>query len=303
MATRLPSPPTVACFGEALWDVLPAGIFLGGAPLNVAYHLSRHGTRVLPISAVGDDFLGEEIRRRITSWGMSAAAISVVGGRPTGTVRAQLDPDGVAKYHISRDVAWDRIDVASVARQPAPAALVFGTLALRSAFNREQLGTLFTAWPGAIRVVDLNLRPPFDQGQNVQFALKRAAILKLNHDELGRMLGRPASAARRLEKDTRTWSERSGLARICVTAGGLGAGLLWDGKWFWEPGRKVEVRDTIGAGDAFLAGFLHAILENPSRPGAALARAGRVGEFVAGSVGATPPYRVGRGGMPHALRG
>ncbi|HEY1110971.1 MAG TPA: PfkB family carbohydrate kinase, partial [Opitutaceae bacterium] len=179
MSSVKPRPVAIACFGETLWDVLPLGIFLGGAPLNVAYHLSRLGVTALPVSGVGHDFLGVEARRRIAGWGVSTDHIARLK-LPTGTVLAELDTQGSAHYTIRTRVAWDRIPASRVLRQRrAPAALVFGSLALRSAANRAALTELLLAWPEALRIVDLNLRAPFDRGPGVAFALHHAEFVKL----------------------------------------------------------------------------------------------------------------------------
>ena len=286
-------PPTIVCFGEALWDILPRGIFLGGAPLNVAYHLSRNGVRALPVSAVGRDFLGDEALHRIASWQVATHFIFRRASHPTGTVRASLDPKGVATYQIIRDVAWDHISVppALLKRSP-PAAIVFGSLALREQANQHALTRLFHAWPHAVRVLDLNLRAPFDRGSPIEFALRHAQILKLNAEELARLVGKRKLTPAQLETAARNLGGQRSLPRICVTAGEDGAGLLWDGRWSWEPGRRVDVRDTIGSGDAFLAAFLAAILTRGQTPSVALALACRMGEFVAGCDGATPPYHI-----------
>ena len=286
-------PATIVCFGEALWDILPRGIFLGGAPLNVAYHLSRHGVRALPVSAVGRDFLGDEALRRITSWQVSTNFISRRTSHPTGTVRASLDRKGVATYQITRNVAWDHIPASPALRQQSPpAAIVFGTLALRGRSNQRALTRIFDTWPNAVRVLDLNLRAPFDRGPAIEFALRHAQILKLNDEELARLAGKRRLAPVQLEPAARTLSAQRSLSRICVTAGEHGGGLLWDGKWTWARGRRVDVRDTVGSGDAFLAAFLAGILTRGKTPSAALALACRMGEFVAGCDGATPPYHI-----------
>ncbi|HYP17640.1 MAG TPA: PfkB family carbohydrate kinase [Opitutus sp.] len=285
--------PAVACFGEILWDCLPRGLFLGGAPLNVAYHLGQQQLRVLPVTAVGRDFLGDEALRRVAAWNVDGRFVARVPGRPTGHVRASLDRAGVADYEIARDVAWDRIPIgpALLRIDPAPAAVVFGTLALRSPANRRTLASLLTAWPNALPVVDLNFRPPFDSATAVNFALRHARLVKLNEHELAQLAGswrrkEPAS----LERGARRLSAHHRICRICVTAGDRGAGLLWDGEWFWEDARPVQVRDTVGAGDAFLAGLLGALLARSASPHDALAQACRLGEFVASQDGATPAY-------------
>lgn len=298
MSSVKPRPVAIACFGEALWDVLPLGIFLGGAPLNVAYHLARLGVTALPISAVGRDFLGEEACRRIAGWGVSTDLIARLE-QPTGTVLAELDKTGSAHYTIHTRVAWDRIPASRALRQRrTPAALVFGSLALRSAANRAELTKLLLAWPEALRVVDLNLRAPFDRGAGVDFALRHAEFVKLNDEELARMAHRPTRTVPQIAAAARAFADLHALTRVCVTAGARGAGVLWDGEWFWTAGRKVEVRDTVGAGDSFLAAFLAAVLRRGESPAQALEKACRLGEFVAGCDGATPPYTCDASGRP-----
>ncbi|HWA24248.1 MAG TPA: PfkB family carbohydrate kinase [Lacunisphaera sp.] len=294
-----PPRPTLACFGEILWDILPRGIFLGGAPLNVAYHASRLGLQALPISAVGMDLLGDEALRRIAGWGLDPGFVTRLRRRPTGTVRANLDRRGIASYTIAPQVAWDRIVAfPALRRREAPCAVVYGTLALRGEANRVTFIDLMAAWPGALRVLDLNLRAPYGQGGGVKLALSHAQFVKLNDEELALMTRRAARTATQLEAAAREFAKTHQLVRVCVTAGARGAGLLWDEAWHWEPGRPVEVRDTVGAGDAFLAGFLAAHFLRRESPRAALAGASRLGEFVAGRDGATPPYRIDAQGRP-----
>lgn len=293
---------SIATFGEALWDVLPKGIFLGGAPVNVAYHLSRHGVRAVPITAVGSDFLGEEFVRRVADWDVERRFIAQLRERPTGTVRATLDAAGNASYRFAREVAWDHISVLpALLRRPAPTALVYGTLALRSVANRRALEQLFRAWPDTLRVLDLNLRPPFDGASAVRFALKHAQLVKLNEQELATLTGLTELGRGDLEDVTRRLATQHHLTRVCVSAGSQGAGMLWHGTWYWEEGRPVKVSDTIGAGDAFLAGLLAALFLRMASPQAALTAACRVGEFVAAADGATPAYRCDANGRPQPL--
>jgi fructokinase len=293
--------PRMICFGEALWDILPRGIFLGGAPLNVAYHLSRHGVQVLPVSAVGRDFLGDEAVRRVRAWGVDGRGVARLRGSVrTGTVRAQLDERGVATYRIARDVAWDRIPPPKGRIEP-PAAIVYGSLALRSASNRRTLDQLFARWPRATRVLDINLRPPFDRGEAVEFALQRAQLVKLNDEELGRLMGGQPRTPRALARTAAEFARARGIAQVCVTAGARGAGLWWHGHWTWEPARPVAVRDTVGSGDAFLAALLAGLWGRQVRPAVALANACRLGEFVAMSDGATPLYRCDSRGRPRRV--
>ena len=292
----------VATFGEALWDILPKGIFMGGAPVNVAYHLFRHGVRAVPVTAVGSDFLGEEFIRRAGEWDVDRRFIAQLRDRPTGTVRATLDAAGNASYRFAREVAWDHIPVLpALLRRPEPSAVVYGTLALRSVANRRALGLLFRAWPDTLRVLDLNLRPPFDRASAVSFALEHAQLVKLNDQELAALTGTKERGRGDLEDVTRRFATRHHLTRVCVSAGAQGAGMLWHGTWYWEAGRPVKVSDTIGAGDAFLAGLLSALFVRKASPQAALTAACRVGEFVAAADGATSAYRCDRDGQLRPL--
>lgn len=285
---------TVVCFGEVLWDCLPKGIFLGGAPLNVAYHLAKQGLRVLPVTAVGRDFLGDELLRRVGGWGLELEAVTRDARRPTGTVLATLDSSGSASYDITRNVAWDHIELTAWLRRlsPKPDAIVYGTLALRGTANRRVLDRLLALWPDAIRVVDLNFRAPFDTERVSTFALVRAQLVKMNQDELARLTGLSGRSSRQMAEATRRFAEKENIPRVCVTAGDRGAGLLWDGEWFWENAQPVAVRDTVGAGDAFLGALLAALLGGTASPSAALSYACRVGEFVASQDGATPSYNL-----------
>lgn len=296
-STRSERAVTVACFGEALWDILPQGMYVGGAPLNVAYHLTRHRVRARLVSALGDDLLGSELRHRIREWGVDDRCVVTAKTRPTGTVRARLDAQGRATYRIARRVAWDNIQSrATCVKLPPPAALVFGTLALRGAPNRAALASFVRAWPNAWRVLDLNLRQPFTTKSAVDFALGHAQLLKLNDEELETLTRVPTHRTGALERAARSLAKTHGLTRICVTAGSRGAGLLWDGIWDWEAARPVKVRDTVGAGDSFLAAFLAAVLRGRRPPATALKLAARMGEFVASQAGATPAYRHNREG-------
>lgn len=293
---------TVACFGEVLWDCLPKGLFLGGAPINAAYHLAKQNLHVVPVTAVGRDFLGEEALRRIESWGLDVGSVARDPKRATGTVRAALDASGIATYQITRDVAWDHIAVSTRLQRlkPEPQAIVHGTLALRGPSNRAALQVLLNAWPNALRVVDLNFREPFDTAAVIAFALKHAQLVKLNDAELRKLTGTRGQSPAALERGAKRLAATYNIARICVTAGENGAGLWWEGEWFWEDARPVKVRDTVGAGDAFLSGLLGALLARDASPQKALAQACRLGEFVASQDGATPVYQLGGDARPVA---
>ena len=293
MTSAAGAPIPVFCFGEILWDFLPDGLFPGGAPFNVAYHLKQHGLTARPVSAVGRDVLGDELCRRMRSWGVSDDTIARAGDRPTGYVRATVSPSGDASYDIVPDVAWDRIQLTEAARVHAPGAraVVYGSLAQRSEPNRATLQELFELLPGeAWRVFDVNLRPPHDDLDLVHTLAGTATVLKLNSAEARRLLGLPAQGDESDEAQARQLAEKTGCRTVCLTAGARGAGLLRNDLWFWEDGRPVQVADTVGAGDAFLAGLLAHLLEGRLDDRECLRRACRLGEWVATCRGATPPY-------------
>jgi fructokinase len=284
----------VLCFGEILWDFLPEGLFPGGAPFNVAYHLHRHGLSTQPVSAVGRDLLGEELLRRLLSWKISTDTIAEHSGVSTGYVRAEISVKGDARYHITPDVAWDRIDLNPTCLEAAArcAGVVFGSLALRSAHNRSSLQRLLAALPSdAARIFDVNLRPPHDDLALVRSLAPQATLLKLNAAEAARLAADAPETPGREEADARDLHSTLRTPTICITAGDRGAGLLHEDRWYWEPAQPVKTADTVGAGDSFLAAFLSRWLPPAKTPPAdALRHACRIGEWVATQRGATPDY-------------
>lgn len=287
--------PLVLCYGEILWDFLPDGLFLGGAPANVAYHLSRLGLDTRLISAVGRDTLGDEALRRLRHWKLDTELIARHVGLPTGNVVAELSDAGDARYEITQSVAWDQIPAGLDAVQIATgaSALIFGTLALRSAVNRAALDRLLAVLPAeAFRVLDVNLRAPHDDLDLARSLASRATLLKLNAAEAARLADAAEGEVPGLEEaHARVLHSRHACPLIVITAGHRGAGMLRDGLvWTWEPGREVAVADTIGAGDGFLAHLLTSLLSGRSSDGELLARACRHGEWIATQRGATPAY-------------
>jgi len=281
----------VLCFGEIIWDLLPQGRFLGGAPLNVAYHLSRLGARPSLVSAVGRDSLGEAAIAGLNAAGIDGRAVVRHATLSTGTAEVQLDAAGQAKFRLPRPVAWDEIPVDAVISGPAPAAIVFGTLALRSPFNRTSLQRLLDAFPQAWVVCDLNLRPPFDDLAPLASLLARASLLKLNGDEARRLAGAAADASD-WPGIAATLQQSYPGATICITLGDDGAGL-WDGStWHHASTPAVTVRDTIGAGDSFTAALVAGRLRAGAKPDWTrhLRTACTLGAFVASKDGAQPDY-------------
>ena len=278
----------VVCAGEVLWDSVPDGLHLGGAPYNVAYHLARLGRPARLASRVGDDVLGREARRRVAAGGVDASLVQTDGALPTGFVSVSLDAEGTPAYDIVGPAAWDALALGPdlEAAAGASAAVVFGSLAQRDARSRRTIRALVAAAP--LAVFDVNLRPPFVDAGRVEASLHASDLVKLSGDEL-RQLGRwfglpdaPRAAAEAL-------GERFGCRAVCVTRGADGAGFWCGGRWADHAGYPVAVRDTVGAGDAFLAGLLWAWLDGQDAA-AALDWGSRLGALVASRSGATPEY-------------
>jgi len=293
-------PSVVLCFGEVLWDSLPQGLFPGGAPMNVAYHLKQLGNRAIPITAVGDDFLGHELVQRMQRWQLETDFISILPHKQTGAVQVTLDARGSAAYNIIEDVAWDWIELSPELEKVAAEsdALVYGTLAQRAEHNRKQLRWLMQQATSAMKVYDVNLRPPFDSHELVWELARKSNLVKLNNEEAAKLLERPVDL-NDFETAARALSDKTGCRRVCITGGAHGAGLLLDDKWFWAESRPVQVADTVGAGDSFLAALVHGLLRKVD-PGEVLRRAARLAEFVASMPGATPPYTLSGDGCPVA---
>ncbi|MEL7448342.1 MAG: carbohydrate kinase [Pseudomonadota bacterium] len=282
----------VLCFGEVLWDCLPDGEYPGGAPMNVAYHLTKLGCTAWLFSSVGDDPRGAALLRVLQDWRVRCDHVTVDSEKPTGTVDVTL-VNGSPSYEIVEDVAWDRIavpDQLAAARVDAD-AVVYGSLAMRGEQNRESLARLLAEVPSALKVFDVNLRPPFDDHEVIWQLARKANLIKLNDEEVEVLLG-GGFASGDLVEGAREVARRARCDRVCVTAGADGAGLLDHGRWHWVAGEEVAVGDTVGAGDAFLAALVAGLLQMPEIPEKILERASRLAGFVASKKGATPDYNV-----------
>ena len=285
-------------FGEILWDCLPSGRHAGGAPFNVAAHLAQLGVSVSLISAVGRDPLGDEILQVAGDKGVNVDFVSRVRiGLPTGTVIATVDQKGNATYELVQPAAWDEIKVSGKALTAAAQAhaLTFGSLAGRSPYNRQQLDRLL-AVKGPLKFFDVNLRPPFVDLELVLDLAKRADVIKLNDGEAGRLAswlqtGETAANTPRnadeIAQASATIAEATNVSRICVTFAEEGAALWEGGNLVTGPAPKVVVKDTVGAGDAFMAGLMVGLTRGIDT-GIVLANASSLGAYVASHYGATP---------------
>jgi len=285
-------------FGEILWDCLPSGRHAGGAPFNVASHLAQLGVSVSLLSAVGQDSLGDEILEVAQHKGVNVQFVGRARiGLPTGTVVATMDAMGNATYELVQPVAWDEIIVSAEAVEAVAKAdaLIFGSLASRSPYNLEQLDRLL-ALKGPLKFFDVNLRPPFTDPERIVELAAHADVIKLNHDEVGQIASwlrtgeatpNPPGNADAVAEACAALSEATKTPRICVTMGAAGAALWDQSTLVCVPAPKVVVKDTVGAGDAFMAGVMVGLTRGADTQ-TVLETACRLGAIVASHDGATP---------------
>ena len=257
----------VVGMGEALWDVLPEGKKIGGAPANFAYHVSQFGLPSCVVSAVGDDALGKEIVENFTSKGLNQL-IEVVQ-YPTGTVQVEIDSAGVPQYEIKENVAWDNIPFTARLEQLAKRtkAVCFGSLAQRNVVSRNTINRFLDAMPqsdDSLVVFDINLRQGFYNQEILCNSIRRCNILKINDEELvtvSRLFGYPGID---FQDSCRTLLDRYNLKMLILTCGVNGSYVFTPGNVSFQPTPKVEVADTVGAGDSFTAAFIASILKGKS---------------------------------------
>jgi fructokinase len=281
---------TVVGLGELLWDLFPAGKQLGGAPANFAYITSLLGDEGIPASRLGADPLGAEAIRRLRELGLSTEYIQQDADHATGTVKVEVDRSGQPCFEIAAPVAWDFLEWTPQWQELAQRsdAVCFSTLAQRSERSGNTMRSFLRgARAGALRVCDVNLRQAFFTSQVVAESMKLANIVKLNHDELPRVM-RLFGLDHRDEQDSAQRLLLSyNLELICVTRGNAGSLLLSRNECSEHPGFRVNVADTVGAGDAFTAALVHGYLR--AIPLAQINEtANRVGAWVASQRGATP---------------
>lgn len=286
----------VVGIGEVLWDLLPDGPQLGGAPANFAYHARSLGLEAAVISCVGDDELGSNLLERLHQLSVPSDLVTQNAGLPTGTVSVTLNGNGVPHYTIHEPVAWDRIQSTSLAQESVRNAQVvcFGSLAQRSLTSRKTIQGLVSATStSALRVFDINLRQRFYSREIIEQSLRLANVLKLNDAELPiltAMLELHGSVKEQLNQLAAQFE----LQTIALTCGDKGSLLYHRGCWSDCSVQPVHVADTVGAGDAFTAALVKGILLD-MKPGDINAAANEVARHVCSCVGATPP-------LPEAVR-
>ena len=253
--------------GEALWDCLPEGRKIGGAPANFAFHAGQFGFQSLAVSAIGNDELGDEILEELNQRNLCHLLERV--DFPTGTVQVALDEKGIPCYEILEGVAWDNIPYSEKLDEIARNCQVvcFGSLAQRNEVSRETINRFIDAMPeseGSLKVFDINLRQNFYDEEIITSSLKKCNVLKLNDEELvivSRMFGYPelsqSEACRRI-------LDAYGLRMLILTCGTDGSSVFTAGETSFHPTPKVEVADTVGAGDSFTGSFIASILKGKS---------------------------------------
>ena len=257
----------VVGMGEALWDVLPEGKKIGGAPANFAYHVSQFGLPSCVVSAIGDDPLGHEITENFTSKGLNQMIETVP--YPTGTVQVEIDQAGIPQYDIKENVAWDNIPCTPALEELATRtkAVCFGSLAQRNVVSRETINRFLDLIPAGnepLIVFDVNLRQGFYNKDILCNSMQRCNILKINDEELitvSRMFGYPG-----IDLQDKCWIllGKYNLKMLILTCGINGSYVFTPGNVSFQPTPKVEVADTVGAGDSFTAAFISAILKGKS---------------------------------------
>lgn len=252
--------PEIVCFGETLWDIFPDKKVIGGAPLNVGLRLHSLGAEVKVISRIGKDADGNSLLNYLRKEGMDLSSIQLDPELTTGNVQVHLDQTHTATYTISEPVAWDRIaveqgDIDVISKSDA---FIFGSLCCRNSVSKE---TLFQYLSQAkFKVFDANLRPPFYTMELIFELMKFADMIKLNDEELEKISKFLQIESQSLEDQIKQISQLTHAQHICVTLGANGAIYFTKGKFFKNPGFKVIVKDTVGAGDSFLASLVYQLV-------------------------------------------
>ncbi|WP_373522074.1 carbohydrate kinase [Aquiflexum sp.] len=278
----------VVCYGEMLWDCFPDKEIPGGAPMNVALHLKQLGLDVQMISRLGKDAYGKKYLDFIQSFDFDNALIQIDEEHATGTVKVHNeDPENI-KYTIVSPVAWDFIELNEKNKDAVSNAdaFIFGSLAIRNKSSWETLYQLLHQ--PTLKVFDINLRAPFYDFEKIEIMLGFTEILKINEDEL-EVVADYFGIAPDVKACCNLLTTHFPVKMVCITLGSKGAMIYQEGNIFQHSGYKVKVEDTVGSGDAFLAGFIKSYLEGKT-PDEILQFACAMGAFVATKEGGTPKY-------------
>ncbi|MFB9056738.1 carbohydrate kinase [Mariniflexile ostreae] len=277
----------IVCFGEVLWDVFPAHKKIGGAPLNVALRLQSLDNHVSIISRIGNDKKGKKIEAYIIEQGVYAENLQVDEKLKTGKVKVMLNQKGSASYDIKFPRAWDNIQLnentENITRNAD--AFIYGSLVARDETSRHTLYALLKL--AKYKVFDINLREPYYTIDVLNHLMKAADFIKFNDDEIFEIGDLFDSKTHSLEQNIKFIAEHTNTKTICVTKGRHGAILYCNDTYYYNSGYQIEVVDTVGAGDSFLASLINMLLKD-GKPQDALDFACAIGALVAGSEGANP---------------
>ncbi|HZD31526.1 MAG TPA: carbohydrate kinase [Candidatus Angelobacter sp.] len=294
----------IVSVGEILWDVIGENEYLGGAPLNFAAHAQKLGHEVFPLSGVGADARGQKALDMLKARGMSTEFVQVLKDRPTGTAEVELDMEGKPTFRIVRSVAYDFVDLTEAELKRIaklkPDWIYLGTLYHMSPNSLASTMKLLKAVPNARRFYDVNLREGHWSLATIEQLAAVATVTKLSDSEaesLDASVDASEGPGDSIESFCRRWCSRFGTSTMCVTFGERGCAILKGGRFSQTPGFRVTVADTVGAGDAFSAAFVHGLSQGwPARRIAECANA--VGALVASRSGAMPDWAIAEA---HAL--
>ncbi len=282
----------ILCFGEILWDVLPDKKVPGGAPMNVALHLKKLAMNVKFASRIGNDPLGKELKDYLDSIAFHEYLLQEDRDHPTGTVQVDLSDSNDPKYDIVFPSAWDYIEMTEELKQAADESeiVVYGSLASRNDVSRNTLQEIL-AIHDTYDVLDINLRDPHYTKERTEILMDKADLVKMNEEELNILMNWFTAKVDEMEEadQVKLLSSKFDCPMVCVTKGGNGAAMLYEGNYYRHPGYKVELADAVGSGDAFLAALVHGYLSK-GLPEKMLDLACATGAFVASRVGGTPEY-------------
>ena len=282
---------TVVGLGELIWDLLPKGKQLGGAPTNFAYGAHLLGDAAVVASRVGADALGREAAARLTQMGLDAAYLQRDAEHPTGTVGVTLDARGEAHFQLNEDSAWDYLEWTDEWQVLAVRAdaVCYGTLGQRVAQARAIIHRFLAGTrTDALRLFDVNLRHSFFTPDMLAASFRHATACKLNSDELERVAAMLSTGTRGELDTARHLRAAFDLQLVAVTRGAGGSLLVTKEEAIEHAGFRVHVADTIGAGDAFAAALAHGLLRRAPLVNISEA-ANRMGAWLATQTGATPP--------------
>ena len=277
----------VVSFGEILWDKLPSGKVPGGAPLNFAYRLNSFENSLSIISKVGDDSLGKELSEFLNKNGLDTEHIQISKIYKTGEVNVSIDKNGIADYDILNPVAWDDIslNLKNIELTKNSSVFVFGSLICRNMTSRRTLKELLKIAP--FKLFDINLRSPYYNMNLIEELMLSSDFIKFNYEEIEEISTIYINKKATLENMIETISEKTKTKNICVTMGEKGACYYTNNSFYYQDGFKINVLDTVGAGDSFLATLVEGIL-NKTKPQEILKKACAVAALVASKEGATP---------------